>query len=427
MIGNWYNKFDKNLSFRRQGKNMIRTFKIRKAFVLLLIISGLLSSCTTKIASRPPDETVPAMGIAYHLPATELSYIMTFRLKDSAGTIAITDSAIEHKIVPDRAGGTYLIDSAAMASISKTIPLAKITINNGMLSSISYDAKDSTADIVKSGVSLLTDAASGGLTAKLSSLGNIAMLLAGSRSFQSSGTKKAGESSSVLMCNRETRDALDEYDFLQRHLADMKRRLYAAEVQLTEKRDGMAEKIQDIESIIKKTGERLSELDKHLTIQYRMPLAIEPARCESFGNLTLESAPFTKWFGTTGDNEIFQRQLREWLEENKLSYTISNCSPQRKTQDNKAAKVDALYYRIPAQCKLEITKDHFVSTNYIEIMQCGRLAAVEIVNGAFQNNSHRIEFDPASGEIKSFEFKDNTVRAAEAIGSASEIVKKTGQ
>ena len=70
-----------------------------------------------------------------------------------------------------------------------------------------------------------------------------------------------------------------------------------------------------------------------------------------------------------------------------------------------------------------ITRDALVSTSTVELLQCGRLAAVEITNGAFQNNSHRIEFAPLSGEIKTFEFKDNTARAPEALGGITGALK----
>lgn len=57
-------------------------------------------------------------------------------------------------------------------------------------------------------------------------------------------------------------------------------------------------------------------------------------------------------------------------------------------------------------------------------MQWERLAAMEITNGAFQNNSHKIDFDPVTGEIKSFAMKDNNARAVEALGTATEVLKK---
>lgn len=403
---------------------MTKDLKLCTACIAYLVVVGLLSSCTTKIVSRPVDDTVPALGIAYHLPATELSCVMTFRLLDSRGRIEITDAAIEQKVVPDKAAGTYLIDSSSFSNLSKTIPLAKVTINNGMLTSITYNAKDSTADIIKSGVTLLTDVASSVLPVKLPSLGSALMLLTGSRSFQSGGSQQGSETPGKGICNAETKNVLDEYNFLQQHISAMKRKLYEAEVQLVEKRDGLPERIADIENVIRKTKERLAELDRHLTIQYRKPLIIESGKCDSFGDITLEDSPFTKWFGNEGNNNAWGKQLHTWIEENKLSYTISNCSPRLKDQDKKTATVEGLYYRIPAVCKLEITKDTLVSTNYIEVMQCGRLAAVAITNGAFQNNSHRIEFDPLSGEIKSFELKDNTARGAEALGSVTEVNRK---
>ncbi len=398
--------------------------KLSTISFVLLIVAGLLSSCTTKIVSRPAEDAVPAVGIAYHLPATELSYVMTFRLKDCRGTIEITDAAIEQKVVPDKAKGTYLIDSSSLSSLSKTIPLAKITINNGMLAGISYDAKDSTADIIKSGVTLLTDVASSVLPLKLPSLGGALMLLAGSRSFQLGEAQQGSKTANKGICNAQTKNILEEYDFLLGHMSTMKRKLYEAEVQLAEKRDGLPERIADIENIIRKTKERLTELDKHLTIQYRKPLIIESGKCDSFGDITLESSPFTKWFGNADNNDAWGKHFQTWLEENKLSFTISNCSPQIKDQNKKAKSVEGLYYRIPAVCKLEITKDNLVSTNYIEVMQCGKIAALEITNGAFQNNSHSIEFDPLSGEIKSFQLKDNTSRGAEALGTATDVIKK---
>src|SRR5512133_3386895 len=146
--------------------------------VVFLVGAGLLSSCTTKVVSRPAGNAVPAVGIAYHLPATELSYVTTFRLMDTRGRVEITDTAIERKIVPDRTAGTYLIDSSQLVNLSKTIPLAKFTLNNGMLASISYDAKDNTANIIQSGVTLLTDVASIFLPTRLTSLSDALALLA---------------------------------------------------------------------------------------------------------------------------------------------------------------------------------------------------------------------------------------------------------
>ena len=72
----------------------MKKIKLCTVSVAFLVIAGLLSSCTTKIVSRPAEEIVPAVGIAYHLPATELSYVMTFRLMDCRGAIEITDAAM---------------------------------------------------------------------------------------------------------------------------------------------------------------------------------------------------------------------------------------------------------------------------------------------------------------------------------------------
>lgn len=402
----------------------MKDIKLLMLSAVFLVGVGLLSSCTTKIVSRPAGNAVPAVGIAYHLPATELSYVMTLRLMDSQGRVEITDAVLERKIVPDRTAGTYLIDSSRLVNLSKTIPLAKFTINNGMLTSISYDAKDNTANIIKSGVALLTDAASNILPARITSLSGALALLGGNRSFQLSRSRQAIEKSDKSICNQETRDVLEEYNLLMQHMKTMKRKLYEAEKQLIEKRDGMPQRIDDIENVIRKTKARITELDKHLTIQFRKPIIIESGKCDSFGDITLDSSLFTKWFGNDGSNDAFIKQLEKWIEENRLSYTISHCDLQAADQDRKAATVEGLYYRIPAQCKLEITKDALVSTNYIEVMQCGKLAALEITNGAFQNNSHRIDFDSLTGEIKSFEMKDNTARAAEALGTATEVLKK---
>jgi hypothetical protein len=404
--------------------------------IVLLLILSLISGCTAKIISRPADSNLPARGIAYHLPATELSYVMTFRLVDCRGAIEITDTAIEQRIVPDRGAGAYLIDSSRFSTFSKTIPLARITIANGLLTNISYDAKDNTAEIIKGGATLLGDVIAGASSVNLSSLGGMLTLLSGSRSVRldqmvrSLELKKSPqreEASVPNMCNQATQDIMDEHSDLLRHLKTTKRNLYAAEDQLIETRDkGAADKIQIMENIIKRTKERLSELDQHLTVQYRKPLIVESGKCDTFGDITLESAPFTKWFGDKGDNNQFRKQFQTWIEENKLSYTIGNCNAPVKKQ-GKTEMIEGLYYRIPAQCKLEITRDTLVLTNHVELMQCGRSAAVEITNGAFQDNSHRIEFDPASGEIKTFEFRDNQARASEALSSADEAVKKVAK
>ena len=405
------------------------TATMKTAGMGLLLLLFVITGCTTKIISHPAQDAL-AKGIAYHLPATELSYLMTFRLTDCRGGIEITDTAIEQRIVPDRGAGAYLIDSSHFSNLSKTIPLAKISIANGLLTHISYDAKDNTAGIIKGGASLVGDVIGGVTSLNLSSLGGALTLLAGSRSighdpllrsWQINSSAKKGEASGRNMCNRETKDVMDEYGVLREHLKTMKRKLYEAEEQLPETPGGAPEKIQDMENIIKKTTERLAGLEHHLTLQYRRPIVIESGKCESFGNITLESAPFTKWFGDQGDPE-FQKQFQAWINENKLSYTIGNCNTPV-SEKKKSQPIEGLHYRIPAVCVLEITRDNLVSTNRVELMQCGRLAAVEISNGAFQDNSHRLEFDPVSGEIKSFEFRDNSSRATEAISGAAEAVK----
>ena len=406
-----------------------------QSLMICLFVVGLLSACTAKIVSRPADAASPAMGIAYHLPATELSYVMTFRLTDCHGAMEVTGAAIEQRIVPDRGAGTYLIDSSYFGNFTKTIPLAKISIDKGMLTMISYDAKDSSADVIKGGAAFLGDLAAAVSPVKLPSLGGALALLTGSRSLQHTQMIRAfqpgdaaGEKSSggTGICNEATRNALDEYRLLGRHLAFMKRKLIEAEVQLTEKQEGVPAQIEAIETVIRRTKERLAELESHLTLQYRKPLMVDAGRCESFGEIVLESAPFTKWFSTRDDQDGFQGQFQNWIQENKLSYTISHCQGQALEDDRKAPWVEALYYRLPARCRLEVTKDTLVATNYVELMQCGRMAAVEITNGIFQNNSHRIEFDPLSGEIRSFEFKDNTVRAAAGLGGMTEAVKAAG-
>lgn len=400
------------------------------AFLPFVLACILTTGCTTKIISRPVGGSLPATGIAYYLPATELSYVITFRLADCRGAVDITDTSVIQRIIPDRNAGAYLIDSSRFGSLSKTIPMARITIADGLLAGISYDAKDNTAGIIKGGAALAADVLAGVSSMNLSSLGGALTLLAGSRSMNQETMLRSlplnphppkGEAPARNMCNQATKDIMDEYGILQGHLKTMKRKLYEAEEQLPETDGGLADKIQAMETVIKKTKERLADLDRHLTLQYRKPLVIESGKCESFGDITLDAAPFAKWFSDRGD-DAFRKQFQTWIEENKLSYTIGNCGPRGKGHDRTAAP-EGLYYRIPAACKLEITRDTLVATSRVELMQCGGLAAVEITNGAFQDNSHRLEFDPASGEIKSFEFRDNAARAAEALSGAGEAVK----
>lgn len=416
-------------SYRKKTGLLLHLTRI-SAFLPLVLVCSLIAGCTTKIISRPAGASLPATGIAYHLPATELSYVITFRLTDCRGAVDIKDTAVIQRIIPDRNAGAYLIDSSRFSSLSKTIPMARITIADGLLTSISYDAKDNTAGIIKGGAILAADVIAGVSSMNLSSLGGVLTLLAGSRSMNQEPMLRSlplnqhtpkGEGPARNMCNQETKDIMDEYGILQGHLKTMKRKLYEAEEQLPETDGGLADKIQAMETVIKKTKERLADLDRHLTLQYRKPLVIESGKCESFGEITLDTAPFAKWFTDRGD-DAFRKQFQTWIEENKLSYTVGNCNPLGKRHD-RAATPEGLHYRIPAACKLEITRDALVATSRVELMQCGGLAAVEITNGAFQDNSHRLEFDPVSGEIKSFEFRDNAARASEAVSGADEAVK----
>ncbi len=408
-----------------------RTSRCIASSVLLLATVFFCLSCTTRIVSHPIEGSAPAKGIAYHLPATEMTYRMTFRLADCGGGIEITETALEHRIVPDRAAGTYLIDSSRFGSLSKTIPLAKITIDNGLLTSITYEAKDDTKDIVKSGATLIGEVVSAISPVKLPSLGGALSLLAATRSlnqepmirsFRFTGDTRGSGPQGANRCNRAAKDSLDEYRFLQEHLKTMRRKLHEAEAEVADRKDGAADRIRDIEGVIGRTNARLAELDTFLTLQYRMPITIGAAQCESFGELTFDGAPFSKWFGGE-QGDALGKQIASWAGENRLSWTIGSCRP-RTGKDAKPERPEGLYYRIPAQCKLEITKDAFVSSHPVELMQCGRLAVLEIQNGAFQDNSHRVEFDPVTGEIRTFEFRDNTARAAEALGGVADAAKK---
>jgi hypothetical protein len=397
----------------------------------LFAVALLLSACTTRIVSHPAEGTGPARGIAYHLPATELTYRMTFRLTDCRGGIEIIQTALEHRIVPDRAAGAWMIDSSRFGSLTKTIPLAKITMEGGLLTGITYQARDDTKDIIKSGAALVGDVVSAVSPVGLSSLGGALSFLAATRSlnqermirsfrFQGDGRGPAGQD--VNLCNPAARDALEEYRFLQGHLKGLRQKLYEAEADLAEKRGGTTGRIRDLESMIKKTADRLAELDTFLTLQYRVPIPVEAGKCESFGEIAFDGAPFSRWLGGGDRGDVLAKQLAAWTAENKLSWTVGGCRP--RAGDGARKPPEGLYYRIPAQCRLEITKDAFVSTHSVELMQCGSLAVLEINNGAFQDNSHRVGFDPVTGEIKTFEFRDNTVRAAEALGGADEAAKK---
>lgn len=398
----------------------------------LLVVLLTVSACTTRIVSRPVEGSAPARGIAYHLPATELTYRMTFRLADCRGGIEITETALEHRIVPDRAAGAWLIDSSRFGNLSKTIPLAKITIEGGLLTGITYEAKDSTKDILKGGATLVGDVVSAMLPVQLPSLGGALSLLTATRSlnqermirsFQFQGDGRSAAGPGADLCNRAARDSLEEYRVLQDHLKALKQKLYETEAALAVKDGDASAKARDLEAAVKKTRDRLAGLDAFLTLQYRVPIPVEAKKCDAFGDIAFDGAPFSRWFGGGEHRDVLAKQLAAWTAENKLSWTIGDCRP-RPGDVGKEKPPEGLYYRIPAQCRLEITKDAFVSTHTVELMQCGRLAALEIENGAFQDNSHRVEFDPVTGEIKTFEFRDNATRAAEALGGADEAAKK---
>jgi hypothetical protein len=134
-----------------------------------------------------------------------------------------------------------------LSGLSKTIPVAKFDISNGFLTSISYDAKDSTSDIIKSGVSLVTDAASTVLPGKLPISAIASLLLPGNRSlsqdrlirsFQISKSTQEGKAGKGV-CNEATKGALDERNILLSHLSKIKANLYDAEIKLTERKEGI--------------------------------------------------------------------------------------------------------------------------------------------------------------------------------------------
>lgn len=417
-----------------------RNFRLNNNLVFLITVF-FLSSCATKIVSHPIDNSMPAKGIAYNLPATELSYSMTLRLKscDTDKPFEIIDATLTKKIVADRKNGSYMIDPTQLSNWSKTIPLAKLEINEGLLTHVSYQAKDETANIIKNTASLVGEVAMQSfLPIKIpSSLLSGTPLMGFLRNFQLPSDKPR-KKEKLMFCNPATKEALEEYVELTKNFKLLKKNLRETQLKLSENiendndRKKILERYTHIKNSITDTEEQITKIEKLLTIQY-IKTFIPNSNKQSF-EAKLDASQLLKWLNDDGLEGI-----EEWAKENTLTFTISECAPSdnmnignnpasnSSNKDNDSA-MEYLFYKIPALCKLIITKNNTItlSDKSIELMQYGKLSAIEIKNGAFQDNSHDITFDEKTGELKSFEFKDNKARGVEAIGGVTEATKIAG-
>ena len=421
-----------------------RNFRLNNNIIILITVF-FLSSCATKIVSHPINNSMPAKGIAYNLPATELSYSMTLRLKscDTDKPFEIIDATLTKKIVADRKNGSYMIDPTQLSNWSKTIPLAKFEINEGLLTHVSYQAKDETANIIKNTASLVGEVAMQSFLPVKMPLPSIRpiSLLRHQKAFQLL-LKQDQKKENLMICNHATKVALDEYIELTKNFKLLKKNLRETQLKLSENikedndRKKLRERNTDIKNSITDTEEQITKIEKLLTIQY-IETFIPNNNMQSF-KAKLDASQLLKWLNF--DDGL--KELEKWAEENTLTFTISECAPSENmnignnpasnpsTKDNHRA-MEYLFYKIPALCKLIITKNEkdypiTLSTKSIELMQYGKLSAIEIKNGAFQDNSHDITFDEKTGELKSFEFKDNKARAVEAIGGVTEATKIAG-
>lgn len=136
---------------------------------LLLVIA--LAGCSTRIASTPlethcvtdkgagnPDRCSSPRGIIYHLPAKQLTYKMDLELVScSKPLVNITSISVTEETKRDpHPSARFVIDVDDMTAFNKVIKDASIQLKNGLLTSITYEAEDQTAEIIKEGTKFLT-------------------------------------------------------------------------------------------------------------------------------------------------------------------------------------------------------------------------------------------------------------------------------
>ncbi|RVU39504.1 hypothetical protein EOI86_09825 [Hwanghaeella grinnelliae] len=384
-------------------------------------------------------------------------------------TLVVTVSGIEasQHSVPDYLAGTFVIETRELTTWLKEVSEAKVVVENGLLRSVAYEAKDKTRDVI-AGISGLafriasqtaTMAVPGGQAAQgianIRDSGAIQALNAGLGE-QGIFIILQGELDDLRQsldnaiadldyCNPATMTALAGEAALKDQVKTAKTEVAkanAAYQAALKPSDGTAPNA----DAVKVAKARLEEAQKRLSAETAKLAKLIAANLTAKINrrflpqrtaLSFDVKPTTdilqKWFNSnrflsTGTSLVSAMTM--------LQVTVEPIPDSNIGDVNKAPTFNGIYYRVPRPAKLLIsrlgnasdvlqgaTPAYVPAANPESVLfhQFGVLAALEIENGIFQENKYVVSFTE-DGLLHSFEYQEKSARALGAVDTAEDVL-----
>lgn len=445
---------------------------------------ALLPACTAQIASRPVTDNTVTEGLVYQLPATKITITTTHELTQCTPrpeTRIVGATATTSLVPDDRPESTFAIDTTALQTGSKTIPIAQFNLSENILTGVNYQAKDKSGEIIGQ-VAEIAAAVKG---ISLPNIGNkTSAVPINQLSVQQ--VYRAGATRPAEVCTPMALQALQDREILlnkitelrkardkvygeivsgylsvdpnarlhDTHIAELRKSYHSVVKRLADASlsDDERKKVSEIATALKGHldnesklfAERASAWDKTqegvlakanqqiMATQGEYDAVIVKLRADASASwvptpgddqtsptLTYDPKELRKWITTDYEAQL-SGILNEWSSKNTIKASTQCASSAVKAPGEK--QKTALYYRVPKRCgiTLELSGDDGAQPIYIgeyPLAQFGYLASLPVTNGMFEESDYAIGFDPATGRLNTFTFKSERASALEAVTS----------
>jgi len=425
-------------------------------FLALGAVCLIAGSCTTSVDSNSASSETSLAGVIYHLSTTQLTTEITYELAGckQGDKIHLIDIKVSSQAVPDRSpDATYAINTKKLSNWLKTVDVARVELDDGRLTKISYDAADHSGEVI---ASVAKTVASFGIPGAPVALGAIVGSGESTRNFQA-----------LLSCNEATRRAADERAYLERLMVDMAKRREKLYDGFLEGKEDFGSKIDDLEARIAKVEASLESLVseklratyvKHWTPTWpksRNSGAIQQ-RVEGSQkqNISIEVIPdaivVLPWFrqpfkinpkdnspnegpakvGGPNQGDRAAQAIDNSIEEAldlilKPSVLKITLTPNRNSEAYGIMAEGGVKYRIPASVSIKMESPYLgeLKMGTAEFLQFGPIATLNFENRAFQDNKLEVTFD-TNGALNVYEYVESASRL-KALTNAADMASRS--
>lgn len=386
------------------------------------------SGCTTSVESMPLKKystvelkDVVPQGIVYQLPTTALDYEVKYRLVNCEPfQIDLHDSTVTPVTVVDQSlESTFVIDPREMTNWLKTVDEAKVELNNGLLSIVTYEVDDKS----RGALSQLAKVALRFGTVSTPGAPNLSAIADTKFEFVDGDT-------SVSICKDEfggSNGYLDKANKTKEKIIALKGTFIAAQTAF--KKNPTIENGKNLEKakadLNKEKAKYSALIEGKLTYTHKerfYPILPGPTPGILYKHTpTIPRDLIVLWINVdSADTTRIDNIQTKLLDMIGIDIVIKGKAT---NTYSKADTYDGIYYRSPTIHQLLAQRTNNpvspLSSKMVSFFQFGPLAAIPISNGLFQNNRYSIIFND-DGSLKSFEYKEKRARLEEGLTALDE-------